>query len=144
MLKACNTAGFSLSLMTLGVRKSNLSGITPADTNESIPNLVDLHGSRDDNVQEILSVIDRLGAKWGRLGQVQRMHAAGYFCLQNEITFSRFLNDGSSPNWATTRESTSPRNTLEGIFENFQFMGDGSFSSKCKGFKHAQLLYIAQ
>jgi len=36
--------------LTLGVRRSNLSGMTPANSNHSGPNLADLSRSRGDNV----------------------------------------------------------------------------------------------
>jgi len=46
-------------------RKINLSGISPAKRNRSVPNSVYMDMSRGENVQGILGAIGPFGAKWG-------------------------------------------------------------------------------
>ena len=67
--------------MTLVVRKSNLSGITPTNANQSGPNLADMHRLRDDNVQKILDAIGKVLAKSAR---------AAFLYLQNDNHFIKF------------------------------------------------------
>jgi len=49
---------------------------------------------------------------------------SGFFiCYQNQKTFRQLPNSRFSLNMATKRESVSPRNVLQEIFENFTFRG---------------------
>jgi len=69
-LKACIQTAYIV--ISLGARKkSNLSGINPANPNQSAPNLANMHKSMGNNVQKILGAITPVWSKWG-LGRVPR------------------------------------------------------------------------
>ena len=50
---------------SLGIGKSNLSRITSANPSRSVPNFVQMHRRKGDNVDEILGAIGSVGAKCG-------------------------------------------------------------------------------
>jgi len=105
--------------MTLEVRKSNLSRITcklQSVRTRFFQRCTDQGG---DKVHGILDVTPIRGKMGGGLGRV--LHSRIFVC-KTRYYFINFLM-AFSPDLATAHETLSPRNILEGIFENFPFRG---------------------
>jgi len=98
----------------LGLKKINLSGISPAKRSLYGPNSVYVDRSRGDNVQVIL------GAKLG-FGQVP--WSPSFFCVVIQRTFRQLRNGRFSPNLVTKRSSVFHRGIRKEIFETFYFKG---------------------
>ena len=72
------------------------------------------------------------------LGQIEGLDESVHlgFCLPNEMTLSHISNSPFSLNLATTCDSKSTRNVLDGIFENFSVKGHLPYkTSKLNAFK---------
>jgi len=80
-------------------------------------NLVHMHRSRGDNVQEIFGAIGQIGPKLG----VQVF--CYFFCLVHQVLLCQLLTNRLSPNSAMTSKSISPLRFLKESFENFPFRG---------------------
>jgi len=133
-LKACE-----LIVMTFGLRKSNLLGITP-------PSLIRTKFGKYAQISRQWAITFRkFGVRSARVGggkirDSDEFRAAGFFCPQNQTQFCQLSDGRFSPNLATICESMSLRNISQWISEKFPFrVICPKHTSKLKGVK--QILY---
>ena len=114
----CASQTQRLNVMTLTIQKNNVSVISPANCNQSGPNFV--HTCTDQAATTITKLWVQ-SAKWGQKWRTRTSHIQPVFDTRWHISLTS--QQALQPNLPTTRESTSPQNTLEGMFKNFPFMG---------------------